>query len=116
MTTEQPDAMNQVRHAVASAPADGLLERLAELVSARAGVQAVFGEPIRQDHLTVIPVARVRWGFGGGGGRSDGRPVGPPRVPAAVVARPPTPSATSRSAQTVRRSGQSASRSRARCS
>ncbi len=77
MTTEQPDAMNQVRQAVASAPADRLLERLAELVSARAGVQAVFGEPIRQDNLTVIPVARVRWGFGGGGGRSDGPPSGP---------------------------------------
>jgi hypothetical protein len=77
MTTEQLDAMNMVRQAVASAPADRFLERLAELVSARAGVQAVFGEPIRQDNLTVIPVARVRWGFGGGGGRSDGPPSGP---------------------------------------
>ena len=77
MTTEQPDAMNQVRQAVASAPADRLLERLAEFVSARAGVQAVFGDPIRHDNLTVIPVARVRWGFGGGGGRSDGPPSGP---------------------------------------
>jgi uncharacterized spore protein YtfJ len=77
MTTEQPDPMDEVREAVSSAPADRLLERLAELVSARAGVQTVFGEAIRQDSLTVIPVARVRWGFGGGGGRADGPPSGP---------------------------------------
>jgi uncharacterized spore protein YtfJ len=58
-------------------PTDGLVERLAELVGAKAGVQAVFGEPtIRQD-LTVIPVARVRWGFGGGGGRAEVPPSGP---------------------------------------
>jgi hypothetical protein len=77
MTTEQPTAMDEVRQAVSSAPADRLLERLAEIVSTRAGVQAVFGEPIRQDNLTVIPVARVRWGFGGGAGRADGPPSGP---------------------------------------
>jgi uncharacterized spore protein YtfJ len=76
MTTEQANAAN-VRQAVSSAPADRLLERLAELVGARAGVQAVFGEPVRHDNLTVIPVARVRWGFGGGGGRADGPPSGP---------------------------------------
>jgi hypothetical protein len=57
--------------------ADRLLERLAELVGARAGVQAVFGEPVTRQDLTVIPVARVRWGFGGGGGRADVPPAGP---------------------------------------
>jgi uncharacterized spore protein YtfJ len=57
-------------------PADRLLERLAELVGARASVELVFGEPERQGALTVIPVARVRWGFGGGGGRSDETPTG----------------------------------------
>jgi uncharacterized spore protein YtfJ len=77
MTTEQANAMDEVRQAVSSAPADRLLERLAQLVSAKAGVHAVFGEPVRQDNLTVIPVARVRWGFGGGGGHADGQPSGP---------------------------------------
>jgi len=77
MTTEQADAVGEVRQTVSSAPADRLLERLAELVGARAGVQAVFGEPIRQDNVTIIPVARLRWGFGGGGGRADGPPSGP---------------------------------------
>src|SRR5687768_8040448 len=77
MSTEQQDAIDQVRETVIQAPADRLLERLAELVSTRAGVEAVFGEPVRQDNRTVIPVARVRWGFGGGGGRADGPPSGP---------------------------------------
>ena len=37
----------------------------------------MFGEPVQQGGVTVIPVARVRWGFGGGGGRSDAAPDGP---------------------------------------
>jgi uncharacterized spore protein YtfJ len=37
----------------------------------------VFGQPIRQRDVTVVPVARVRWGFGGGGGRADEPPAGP---------------------------------------
>ena len=59
-----------------SGPADRLLERLAELVGGRAGVTAVFGEPIRQGELVVVPVARIRWGFGGGGGRAEDAPSG----------------------------------------
>ena len=55
----------------------GSLERLAELVGAKANVNAVFGEPIRQGDLTVVPVARVRWGVGGGSGKSDAAPDGP---------------------------------------
>jgi uncharacterized spore protein YtfJ len=31
-------------------------------------VQAVFGEPIQRGDLTVVPVAKVRWAFGGGAG------------------------------------------------
>ena len=37
-------------------------------MGARASVTAVFGEPIERDGLTVVPVARVRWAFGGGTG------------------------------------------------
>ena len=57
--------------------ADRLLERLAELVGAKAGVQVVFGEPTTRGDVTVVPVARVRWGFGGGGGRAETPPAGP---------------------------------------
>ena len=48
----------------------GFLERLAERVGMSARAGAVFGEPVRQGDVTVIPVARVGWGFGGGAGRS----------------------------------------------
>ena len=58
-------------------PTDGLLERLAEMVGAKARVNTVFGDPIRQGDLTVVPVAKVRWGFGGGGGRSEATETGP---------------------------------------
>jgi uncharacterized spore protein YtfJ len=68
MTRAQDEAMAAAQK---SAPADQLLERIAELLGAKATVQVVFGEPIRQGDLTVVPVAKVRWGFGGGGGRSE---------------------------------------------
>jgi uncharacterized spore protein YtfJ len=72
MSSEASEATEEARRAGAPGPADRLLERLAELVGAKAGVQVVFGDPIRHESLTVIPVARVRWGFGGGSGSADG--------------------------------------------
>lgn len=39
-----------------------------ERIGSSAGVTAVFGEPVESEGVTVIPVARVRWGGGGGGG------------------------------------------------
>jgi len=51
---------------------NALLERIGEAVGQRAQASAVFGEPVRDEGLTVIPVARARFGFGGGGG-SGGR-------------------------------------------
>lgn len=72
MTT---DAMTkQARAAASSGPGDTLLEALADRLGAKAGVHAVFGEPIDRDGLSVVPVARVRWGFGGGSGRGEGDP------------------------------------------
>jgi uncharacterized spore protein YtfJ len=76
MTTTFEASTETAKRSATGEPADRLLERLAELIGARATVQTVFGEPVRQGDLTVIPVARVRWGFGGGGGRSDGAPAG----------------------------------------
>ncbi|MDR3083008.1 MAG: sporulation protein [Streptomyces sp.] len=49
-----------------------LLERLADKLGGRASVSTVYGEPIIQDGITVIPVARVGFGFGGGAGREVG--------------------------------------------
>ncbi|MFE0251014.1 spore germination protein GerW family protein [Streptomyces sp. NPDC059010] len=47
-----------------------LLERLAEKLGGRASVTAVYGEPVTADGVTVIPVAKVGFGFGGGAGRA----------------------------------------------
>ncbi|MET7698736.1 spore germination protein GerW family protein [Streptomyces sp. NPDC005485] len=57
----------------ATAATDGiaarLLEGLAERFGGRASVAAVFGEPVTREGVTVIPVARAAFGFGGGTAR-----------------------------------------------
>ncbi|HEY1799506.1 MAG TPA: spore germination protein GerW family protein [Terriglobales bacterium] len=45
-----------------------LLQSLHENLSGRAQVKSVFGEPIIAADKTVIPVARVAYGFGAGAG------------------------------------------------
>jgi uncharacterized spore protein YtfJ len=47
---------------------DELMQRLGEMVGERAKVSTVFGDPVVREGITVIPVARARFGFGGGGG------------------------------------------------
>jgi uncharacterized spore protein YtfJ len=47
------------------------LERLAETVGGSIQAQTVYAQPVERDGTTIIPVARVVYGFGGGGGRSD---------------------------------------------
>lgn len=49
-------------------PVDGFVERMAERIGGKASVRSVFGDPIERDGITIIPVAKVRWGFGGGEG------------------------------------------------
>jgi uncharacterized spore protein YtfJ len=49
------------------------VERVAEKMGVHASAKAVFAEPVQQDGVTVIPVAKVRWGFGGGSGRKQGK-------------------------------------------
>jgi uncharacterized spore protein YtfJ len=66
-------AMDEARKAAGGGSIDAFVERIAERVGASANVRAVFGEPIERDGITVVPVARVRWGFGGGAGRG---PIG----------------------------------------
>jgi uncharacterized spore protein YtfJ len=47
--------------------------RLVESLGGTASASAVFGDPVERDGVTVVPVARVRYGVGGGGGRGAGR-------------------------------------------
>jgi len=54
-----------------AAGADSLLARIVDKLGGRAGVEAVFGEPIRSGARTVVPVARVRWAGGAGSGASE---------------------------------------------
>jgi uncharacterized spore protein YtfJ len=67
MTTTMDEAMNDARDAAAE-PIDKVLERLGEKVGAQANVKAVFGDPTERGDVTVVPVARVRWGYGGASG------------------------------------------------
>ena len=48
-----------------------LIQSISERVQTTASVKAVYGEPITAEGKTIIPVARVRYGFGGGGGTQD---------------------------------------------
>jgi uncharacterized spore protein YtfJ len=50
---------------------EAVIERLAARVGGQADARAVYGTPVERDGVTVIPVARVRWAFGGGGGTGD---------------------------------------------
>ena len=54
---------------------DDLVERLAERLGGGVRASAVFGKPVERGGVTVIPVARAKWAFGGGSG-SDGRQRG----------------------------------------
>lgn len=54
-------------------PQGDFLERMAEGFGATANAATIFGAPIERDEITVIPVAKVAYGFGGGRGqKSDG--------------------------------------------
>lgn len=62
------------REAEADVAASGhRFDRLVESLGGSASASAVFGEPVERDGVTVVPVARVRYGVGGGGGRGAGR-------------------------------------------
>ena len=66
---------------------DSVLAAVVERLAEAGGVGSVYGEPVERDDRTVVPVARVAWGFGGGGGsetaddegdgeRSESEPAG----------------------------------------
>lgn len=72
MPDEGAEAAAQAAKGTAGVAA-GLLERLADRIGGKASVRSVFGEPVVCGSVTVIPVARVGFGFGGGAGRMPGR-------------------------------------------
>jgi uncharacterized spore protein YtfJ len=48
-----------------------LLQSLGDRFATAAGVKTIYGEPVTLGDRTVIPVAQVRYGFGGGTGKTD---------------------------------------------
>lgn len=46
-----------------------LVERLADKFGATVRASTIYGEPVEREGVTVIPVAKAAWGFGGGMGR-----------------------------------------------
>jgi uncharacterized spore protein YtfJ len=61
MTHDQDAALQSGERAAAT-----ITGELGEAFGRAARVDTVFGSPVSQDGLTVVPVARARWGFGGG--------------------------------------------------
>ena len=47
-----------------------IFKSISERLQTTATVKTVYGEPIVAEGKTIVPVARVRYGFGAGGGRT----------------------------------------------
>jgi len=47
------------------------LEGLCQSIVNQVGAKTVFGDPISANGKTIVPVAKVRYGFGGGSSRKS---------------------------------------------
>ena len=66
------DPMEEAKREAEADAADNRLGKLVESLGGTASAKAVFGEPVEKDGVTVVPVARVRFGVGGGAERGSG--------------------------------------------
>jgi uncharacterized spore protein YtfJ len=64
---------NKPTDLVAAGEGENFLTRMAETIGSKANATSVFGQPITNNGITIVPVARARWGVGGGGGTGEGR-------------------------------------------
>jgi uncharacterized spore protein YtfJ len=53
-----------------------LLQTMSDDFASSASVKSVYGDPVTIGARTVIPMAQVRYGFGGSGDKKDGRDGG----------------------------------------
>jgi len=65
--------MEEAKRQAEAGVADDKFAKLVETLGGTASAQAVFGAAVEKDGVTIVPVARVRYGVGGGGGRGPGR-------------------------------------------
>ncbi|HEX6483062.1 MAG TPA: spore germination protein GerW family protein [Ktedonobacteraceae bacterium] len=56
----------EIEQETQSGHSENMLERLANRIGGSVRVKTIFGDPVEKDGVTVIPVARARWGVGGG--------------------------------------------------
>ena len=49
-----------------------IFRNITDKLETSASVKTVYGEPVSSEGKTIIPVARVRYGFGAGGGSAPG--------------------------------------------
>ena len=75
ITNTKPEATDAAVHEAENATAGfaRVVEQIARHVGAQSHASSVFGEPVTQDGVTVIPVARVVGAFGAGGGTGGGK-------------------------------------------
>jgi len=52
------------------------IERIAQSIIASITSKTVFGEPIEHNGIKIIPVAKIRYGFGGGFGHKKSNGIG----------------------------------------
>lgn len=65
--------METMESAVHASPFQEVFRSIVE----HAGAETVFGEPVSVGDRTIVPVAKIRYGFGGGsGGRERGEQFG----------------------------------------
>ena len=67
------DPIEEAKREAEAAAAGDRFSKLVESLGATASAQAVFGAAVEKDGVTIVPVARVRYGVGGGGGRGAAR-------------------------------------------
>jgi hypothetical protein len=72
MTESVAKPVNRAVDHTPNGSSEMLAPRLADAVAEKATAAAIYGEPVERGPVTVIPVARVRWGFGGGTGTGSG--------------------------------------------
>ena len=67
------DPMEEAKLEAEAGAANDKFSKLVESLGGTASARAVFGAAVEKDGVTIVPVARVRYGVGGGGGRGPGR-------------------------------------------
>jgi Sporulation protein YtfJ (Spore_YtfJ) len=67
-----PDELKQSIDRRAAGLSGSVMEKMANRLGQSAGVRTIYGEALERDGVTIIPVARLSWGIGGGSGAGNG--------------------------------------------